>query len=114
MITASGICVTLLAASGGAFTRAPAAVPYVKLAILCLVLCVVFSMGTMLALVRCHELANTRWTIQARQEGRVADIQIPQGALSNGELGLILMFAFVALVTFLAGFVFLGIIGWHY
>lgn len=114
LITASGITVTLSASSGGAFTRTPIVVFSVKVAVVCLILCVVFSMALMLALVRCHELANSRWTQQEFAAGRVANAQIPQGELTNTELGWIVVLAFFALTTFLCGLVFLGIIGWHF
>jgi hypothetical protein len=113
LITASGITVTLLAASGSTLARTPIVMISVKVAVVCLILCVVFSMGVMLALVRCHELANSRWMEQERNAGRSANVQIPQGELTNTELGWILFFTFFALTTFLWGLVFLGIIGWH-
>lgn len=114
LITASGITVTLLASSAGSLTRTPIVVLSVKVAVVCLILCVVFSMAVMLALVRCHELANSRWMRQEFAAGRAANAQVPQGELTNAELAWIIVPAFFALVTFLCGFVFLGIVGWHF
>jgi hypothetical protein len=106
-----GIIAALLASSGGITTRTPIMAISVRAAIVCLILCVLFSMAVMLALVRCHELANARWVQQESASGRLANAQIPQGELTNNELLCILVPSFFALATFLWGLVFLGIIG---
>lgn len=114
MITASGIAVALLASSAVASARTANNLVALsaKVAVVCLVLCVCFSLVLILALLRGFERAHSRY----REEQQKADSEpeVVEGQLNTGELLFILMPAGVALYCFLVGFVFLARIAFHF
>jgi hypothetical protein len=116
LITASGIAVALLASSNGAFARTgnSLATWNAKIAVICLISCIVASLGVILALVRGHELSNAGMT--KRQSGTEIEgnLKGTQGKLTNKELRLILLPTVVALIGFLCGLAFAGRIAWHF
>jgi hypothetical protein len=113
MITASGIAVALLASSG--VVSQSKAIPVVavsaKLGAICLILCVCFSLGSIIALVRGHELAKSRYIEEQRAKGN--HDSITEGKLNTTELLFILAPSGVSLSCFFVGFVFLGRIIFH-
>jgi uncharacterized membrane protein YfcA len=81
-------------------SRNPAVITTSKEAVVCLIVCVVFSMIVILALSRGFEIAQSR-NIEEGEKGT-------QGRLTSKELLFILIPTFIALVGFLDGFLSLG------
>jgi hypothetical protein len=117
MITASGIAVALLASITLSFDQRPTntlAVFSAKVAAASLICCVCASLVVVVALARGHEQAKSRQMDKLRREGHQGPIETDEGALNNFELGVILIFACVALSCFFTGFLFLGRIVFHF
>jgi len=114
IITASGIAVALLASSSisSARTTNHLVAFSAKVAVVCLISSVCFSLVTILALLRGHERAKSRYLEEQRQAGNRAPIT--EGKLDIVELLFILVPSGIALSCFLVGFVFLGRIAFHY
>lgn len=115
-ITASGIAVALLASSavGSARTTNGIAAFSARVAVVCLISCVCFSLTAIMALLRGYELALSRYMKEERAAGRQINTDIPQGPLTDGELLCILVPSWFAFSCFLVGFVFLGRIAFHF
>jgi hypothetical protein len=116
MITASGIAVALLASSAVASARTTNGIAAfsAKVAVVCLISCVCFSLAAIMALLRGYELAQARYMEEERAAGRHVNVDVRQGALTNGELLCILVPSWFAFSCFLMGFVFLGRIAFHF
>jgi hypothetical protein len=108
LITASGIAVALLASSTVASVRATNNIVAfsAKVAVVCLISCVCLSLVVILALMRGFERAQSRHIESGGRAG--------EGKLNSAELLFILIPAGAALSCFLAGFVFLGRITFHF
>jgi len=108
LITASGIAVALLASSTVASERATNNLVAfsAKVAVVCLIACVCFSIVVILALMRGFERAQSRHIESGGHAG--------EGKLNSIELRFILIPAGGALSCFLVGFVFLGRIAFHF
>jgi hypothetical protein len=114
IITASGIAVALLASSGVAVERTASHVigSAAKVAAVCLIACICLSLVLILALLRGHERAKSRFIEERRKAGDKS--VITEGKLNTTELLFILIPASLALSCFLVGFVFLGRIAYHF
>jgi len=116
IITASGIAVALLASSavGAGRTTNPIVAFSAKVAAVCLIICVIFSVVAIAGLLRGHELAKSRNVEERRKAGKLTGGEVTEGKLSTSELLWILAPATVALSCFLVGFVFLGRIAFQF
>lgn len=113
LITASGIAVALLASSVSSGKTVNSIVSVsAKVAVVCLIVCVVLSFVVNLALIRLHEEAKGRNIDKLRTAGTLTT-PITEGKLNVGELLFILVPSGIALSCFLVGFVFLGRIVFH-
>ena len=110
LITASGIAVALLTFSASGRT-VPLVTLSAKVAVVCLIACVCFSLIVILALLRGYQQAEARHMDEERNAGSGATGG--QGELTDGELLLILVPTWFALSCFLVGFTFLGRIAFH-
>jgi hypothetical protein len=117
IITGSGIAVALLASSvfSQRTTAAGLIVFSAKVAVVCLISSVCFSLIVILALLRGHERAKSRHIEKLRHAGKLTPgIAITEGQLNNAELLFILVPSAIGLSCFLVGFVFLGRIVFHF
>ena len=106
MVTASGIAVALVASSSAPVRTVDAIVRVsARTGVVSLVLCLCTSLITMIALTRGHERARSR-NLDAGRGGE-------EGQLTDSELRLILIPAWIALSSFLVGALFLGRIAFH-
>ena len=106
MVTASGIAVALVASSSAPVRTVDAIVrASARTGVVSLVLCLCTSLITMIALTRGHERARSR-NLDAGRGGE-------EGQLTDSELRLILIPAWIALSSFLVGALFLGRIAFH-
>jgi CBS domain containing-hemolysin-like protein len=114
IITASGIAVALLASSSVSSVRTTNGLVAfsAKVAVVCLISCVCLSLVVILALLRGHERAKSRYIEEQRKTGNRA--AITEGKLNTGELLFILVPSGIALSCFLVGFVFLGRVAFHF
>lgn len=115
MITASGIAVALVASSavGSERHKNPVVEFSAKVAVVCLVSCVCFSLTSILALLRGYELAQARFMAQARASDTKVNVAA-QGPLTNRQLLCILVLSGLSVTCFVVGFVFLGRIALHF
>jgi hypothetical protein len=113
LITASGIAVALLASSAVASARTASEVVAfsAKVAAVCLISCVCFSLVVILALLRGFERA---WSRNQDSLNNAGSGQAVDGRLNAVELTLILVPSAMAHSTFLIGFTFLGRIAFHF
>ena len=112
LITASGIAVVLLASSLSQERTADHFVASsAKVAVVCLIACVGWSLIAMLALIRGHEEAKGRNIEERRAHGLPTDVK--EGKLTGGELLVTLFPSAIALTCFLEGLLFLGRIVFH-
>jgi formate-dependent nitrite reductase membrane component NrfD len=113
LITASGIAVALLASSSvaSARTASPLIAFSAKVASVCLISCVCFSLVIILALLRGYERA---WSRNMEKRRTAEQGPTNEGKLNNAELLFILVPSGVALSSFVVGFVFLGRIAFHF
>jgi hypothetical protein len=112
LITASGIAVVLLASSVSPERTADHVVAFsAKVAVVCLIACVGWSLVAMLALIRGHEEAKGRNIEERRARGLPTDVK--EGKLTSGELLFTLFPSAIALTCFLVGLLFLGRIVFH-
>jgi hypothetical protein len=98
LVTASGIAVAVIVSRLD--SKDETILHTTKEAVVCLIICIVFSVITILALSRGFEMAQSRYTEGGNARG--------QGQLTPIELLFILVPTFVALTGFLEGFLFLG------
>ena len=106
MVTASGIAVALVASSSAPVRTVDAIVRVsARTGVVSLVLCLCTSLITMIALTHGHERARSR-NLDAGRGGE-------EGQLTDSELRLILIPAWIALSSFLVGALFLGRIAFH-
>lgn len=114
MITGAGIAVALPASSAVASARTTNSLVAfsAKVAVVCLISCVCFSLIVILALLRGFERAQARYIDEQRNAGK--SIAVGEGKLNTGELLFILVPTSLALSCFLVGFVFLGRIAFHF
>jgi hypothetical protein len=104
LITASGIAVALVA-SASAHALDSLARFSTRVGVISLIICISASFVTMLALIRGHEVARNK-SIAAGSSGQEAQ-------LSDSQLLSILIFADIAIASFLVGLLFLGRITFH-
>jgi hypothetical protein len=104
LITASGIAVALVASDLSRATDSIAKLS-ARVAVICLIVCIVASLTTILALSRGHERARSR-NIEAGKGDH-------EGQLLDLELLSILIPGAIGLSTFLVGLLFLGRITFH-
>lgn len=83
--------------------RSVAVVSSVRVSVVCLIICIVFSLVTIMGLSRGYDRARSRFLGSA--EGSVYQ---DQGMLDDAELRLILATGYFSLAGFLTGFVFLA------
>ncbi len=114
IITAAGIAVALLASSGVAAERSSnLTIGFsAKAAAVCLITCICASLLAIIALLRGHERAKSRFLEEQRKAGNSAAIL--EGKLNTRELLFILVPSGFSLSTFLVGFAFLGRIAYHF
>jgi hypothetical protein len=115
VITAAGIAVALLASSavGTARTASQIVAFSAKVAAVCLISCVCFSLIAIVGLLRGHELAKSRNIDDRRTKGQ-STADVTEGKLSTGELLCILAPGGISLSLFLVGFTFLARIAFHF
>jgi len=104
LITASGIAVALVASDSSRATD-PIAKSSARVAVICLIVCIVAGLTTILALSRGHERARSR-NIEAGKGDH-------EGQLRDFELLAILIPGAIGLSTFFVGLLFLGRITFH-
>jgi len=102
-----------LASSGVAAGRRPAELVLrsAKVAAVSLILCVVLSIFTILALLRGYEEA---WSSENDRRRAAGAGTTEEGRLSPNALRLILLGAALSLCSFIVGFLFLGRIAFHF
>jgi len=112
LVAASGIAVALLAFSASTKTVVnPLVALSAKVAVVCLISCVCWSLIVILALLRGFQHSEARHMDEERDAGRAAIGG--QGKLNESELLSILFPTCIALSCFLVGFAFLGRIAFH-
>jgi len=114
LVTASGIAVALLASSSVASARVASVLVAFssRVAAVCLIVCVCSSITLIVMLLRFYEMAWSRQGDKLRAAGQ--QLSEKEGELSAFELGLILATSYLALVSFLIGFAFIGRIAFHF
>lgn len=85
-----------------------------KIAAVCLISCVCFSLVFIIAEARFHEEATGRHIDSCREAGHQDPFNYREGALKDSELRVILFSTGIALASFFVGFLFLGRIVFHF
>ena len=105
--SASAIAVSLVSTvtSTARETLRPAVATSVKFSVVSLILSIVGAIFTILALSRSYERSRSRFQNDPRRSSGISD---DQGELNRAELAWILASAWVGLIGFLLGFLFIG------